>query len=246
MSGDTPPGTAPRPSHSVEPLGHVAPDRYEIAPDQEPWWRHLTWPVVIAVLAGGGMLLAGVPLWRTIVLALGIGAAWWAVVATVNVEAGRWPDDVPGAPYRTGAVWDVPGLAAARQSADAFSEHLRPRLWAIASELLRRRGIDSESTEARACVGPRDYDLLTGADEDPARRTAAAPALAAALARLAVSPELPGPVPMPQPELVGLAHGTRTSARAASRHTRGAASPNAASPAATHQLADPHDRQERL
>lgn len=168
-------------------------------------WRHLGWPIAVAVLGTGGMLLGGVPAWRAAIIALSVGAALWTFVITVNLPPVRWPRDQPVRPYRHVTSWEVAGLSAARHSPQVFESHLRPRLWDLAGTLLQRRDIDPHSDKARELIGSRLYAVLTGADTEPRRVTAAIPALCQAIARLAASEDLPGVRPLRDPRLAGLA-----------------------------------------
>lgn len=172
-------------------------------------WRHGIWPAIVLLVGAVGMIGGGVPPWRAVAIACGAAVALWSVIASMHAAKIDWYDDVPGAGYRTPTAWEVPGLAGARESADAFQDYLRPRLWALAQDLLRRRGVDPASERARQMVGPRDYALLCGADRDPRRTTSSVSALCQTIARLAVD-EIDGSAPpMPDPALRGLAGASR-------------------------------------
>ncbi len=192
----------PAPPPPVDPL--------DLSPGHPPWWWHVFWPVVATIATAGGMLLGGVPAWRAAAIALAVGAALWAMILTMTVEAPSWPYD--SGPYdaareehRSPTVWEVPGLAGARESDMSFQHYLRPRLWALAEELLRRRGIDPASQAAVDLVGRAQYALLSGADTDSGRAMASVSVLCQTIARLAVGPAPGSAPPIRNPALGGLA-----------------------------------------
>ncbi len=174
-------------------------------PDDTRRWRYGAWPVIVAVVGGAGMFAGGVPPWRAVVIAVGAGLALWAVIVSFAVRRIDWYDDVPGFTYRSATPWEVPGLVGARESAEAFELYLRPRLWSLAQELLRRRGIEPDSARARELVGEREFAIFSGVDRDPRHTTASVSVLCQVIARLAVEP-FPGSAPaIANPALKGLA-----------------------------------------
>ncbi len=213
--------TARRPAASTRPAEPIPLD--EDGPSR--WWRHLAWPVIVLVLGTAGMVAAGVPAWRAAVIGVAGAGALWAVIVSLAVASPVWYYDVPLATTRTPTSWEVPGLIGARQSSEWFADYLRPRLWALAQELLRRRGIDPGSAAARRLVGRRDYALLTGADADPRRTVAAIPALCHTIARLGVESTPQSPAPVRNPVLAGLAGAPRRAPRRAVRRPRPEGSP---------------------
>jgi hypothetical protein len=175
------------------------------------WYRFLVWPAIGAVVTAAGLIAAGVPAWRGVVIGLSVGAALWAVIVSLTIEQPEWPYDVPTDVHRAPTSWEVPGLVGAQESEVSFQHYFRPRLWELAQELLRRRGIDPLSERAAALVGPREYAMLTGADTDPGRTTASVSVLCQTIARLAVEPA-PGSEPaIRNPALAGLAGRPRRS-----------------------------------
>ncbi|MEO7125192.1 MAG: hypothetical protein ABI382_06525 [Nakamurella sp.] len=184
------------------------------------WMRRWTWPAVLAVAVMFGMMTGGIDVWRAVLMSLGIAVALWSVIATMSTGRVNWHDDVPGARYRASSTWEVPGLAGARESDTAFAQYLRPRLWAIAEDLLRARGIDPTSAQARKLVGSRHYDLLTGADTDHRRTTSSVSVLCQTIARLAVDPHAGSRPPIDTPALTGLAGGPRSRTTDSFRRSR--------------------------
>lgn len=182
-------------------------DRADEAADTTGWPRRWIWPVIVGVAVVVGTMAAGVDWWRCVVLAAAITVALWSLIAATAAPVPAWHEDVPGRAYRLPSTWEVPGLAAARESDTAFEEYLRPRLWALTCDLLAARGIDPESDAARDLVGTNHYRLLNGQDTDPKRRTASVSALCHIVAWLAVDPGADGPVPVAEPNLQGLAGG---------------------------------------
>lgn len=177
--------------------------------ERDRWYRYLAWPTIGAIVTAGGLIVAGVPIWRALLIGLSAGAALWAVVVSLTIEQPEWPYDVPTDPHRTPTSWEVPGLVGAQESEVSFQHYLRPRLWDLAQELLRRRGIDPLSERAVALVGLREYAMLTGTDTDPRRTTASVSVLCQAIARLAVDPA-PGSEPaIRNPALAGLSGRSR-------------------------------------
>jgi hypothetical protein len=184
-------------------------DRADEPADPGRWGHRWTWPALLAAAVAFGMAAGGVDLWRAVAAAAGAAVMLWAVIASVAAPRIVWHDDVPGRRHHSTSSWEVPGLDAARESDATFGYYLRPRLWGIATELLRARGIDPAGPEARELVGPRLYDVFTGANADPRVVTGSVPALSQAIARLAVDRSLPGTVPVSTAALAGLA-GART------------------------------------
>lgn len=183
------------------------------------WWRTVGWPIAVAVLGTAGMLAGGVPWWRALIIAVSTGGALWAVVATLAVDHPTWPYAPSRGLHSAPTAWEVPGLTGARQSAETFESYVRPRLWALAQDLLRRRNIDPASQRAVDLIGARIYAILTGAETDPRRVTGSVPALCQTIARLAVEPVDGRPPPVPHPALVGLAGARqRTGTRPPRRH----------------------------
>ncbi|OJV23977.1 MAG: hypothetical protein BGO26_04075 [Actinobacteria bacterium 69-20] len=179
----------------------------------------MAWPIIVTVVGGVGMFTGGVPPWRAVVIAVGAGLALWTVIVSFAVRRIDWYDDVPGSTYRSATPWEVPGLAGARESAEAFELYLRPRLWSLAQDLLRRRGIEPDSARARELVGEREFALLSGIDRNPRRTTASVSVLCQVIARLAVAP-LPGSAPaMANPALKGLAGAAVSRVPLAAQHT---------------------------
>ena len=173
------------------------------------WWRHLGWPLVTVVVGTAAMLIGGVPAWRAVAIVLAAAVAVWALAASLVAPQPEWPYELPPDVRRASSVWQVSGLVGATESDAAFHQFLRPRLWALTVELLRRRGIDPDSQRAVELVGPREYALLTGADTDPRHVTASVPTLCHTVARLAVQPA-PGSKPaITNPALAGLAGAPR-------------------------------------
>lgn len=183
----------------------TAMDRGDEPAGEPPWWRHIAWPIVVLVLAGSGMLVGGVPPWRAVAIALGVALALWSLILTFTVRRIDWYDDVPGASYRISTPWELSGLAAARESAEAFEFYLRPRLWDLAQKLLRRRGIDPASARAGELIGAREYAILTGVDRDPRRTTSSVSVLCHTISRLAVAPIDGSAPPIANPALTRLA-----------------------------------------
>lgn len=184
-------------------------DRADEPADYGPWLKRWIWPAILAVSIAAGMVVGGIDMWRAVLVALGVAVALWAVIASMTAPRIRWHEDVPGERYRSTSSWEVPGLAGARESDTAFSAYLRPRLWALAEDLLRARGIDPTSDRARKLIGPRQYDLLTGADVEPRRMTSSVSVLCQTIAHLAVDPQAGGRPPVDTPSLRGLAGAPR-------------------------------------
>lgn len=173
----------------------------------EPWVRHIGWPVFGALAALGALLLTGVPLWRSVVIALSAGIVLYLVVRSMAVEGPEWPYDVSLEPSRPSTTWEVVGLEGSRERGSSFQRYLRPRLSELSRELLRRRGIDPDSARAAALLG-REATLLLSGDESAARPDSGAISrLCMVIARLAVDP-IPGtPTPIRDPALRGLTGG---------------------------------------
>lgn len=190
-------------------------DRADEPVDYSRWQRRWIWPAILAFAVTFGMVASGIDLWRAALVAVGVAVALWSIIATMTTPRVGWHDDVPGVRYRTSSAWEVPGLAAARESDTAFAQYLRPRLWELAEDLLRARGIVPTSAQARKLVGPRHYDLLTGADTDPRRTTSSVSVLCQTIARLAVDPGIGNDPqtarrpPVDTPALKGLAGAPR-------------------------------------
>jgi hypothetical protein len=154
------------------------------------------------------MLAGGIPPWRAVVIAVGVGVALWLSIESSHVSRPRWSDDLPdGGFFATAPPWEVPGLTASRFSTGSFQRYLRPRLWALATELLRRRGIEPASPRAAELVGRRDYALLTGGDTRPGHVTSSVSALTMSIARIAVTADGDDPPVVRSPALAGLAGG---------------------------------------
>lgn len=185
-------------------------DRADEPADYGRWARRWTWPVLLAAAVALGMSVGGVDLWRAVTMAAGVSVAMWAVIASMTAPRISWHDDVPGQRFPATSSWEVPGLTAARESDVAFGYYLRPRLWSLAEELLRARGIDPAGHEARELMGPRLYDVLTGANTDSRAVTSSVSAICRSIARLAVDPTFPGRPPVDTPALAGLAGAPRT------------------------------------
>jgi len=183
-----------------------------------PWWRSLTWPVIAGAVATAGMLASGVPVWRAVVIAVACGAALWSIVVSLSVARPEWPYDLPVDVHRAPTTWQVPGLVGAMESDVSFQQYLRPRLWSLAQQLLRRRGIDPDSERAAALIGPREYALLTGADTDSRRAMASVPVLCQVIARLAVAPDADSEPAIRNPALAGLAGRPARPARRTPQH----------------------------
>lgn len=162
-------------------------DRADEPAEPVPWFRRWLWPAIIAIGTALGMIAAGIDIWRAALVAIGCAVAWWSVIASASVPRVSWHGDIPGRTFHAPSTWEVPGLTGARESVDSFTEYLRPRLWTIASDLLRRRGIDPGSDQARETVGRRQYALLVGEERDPRRMTSSVSALCQTVARLAAS-----------------------------------------------------------
>lgn len=168
------------------------------------WVRHLGWPVFGAILAFGGLVLSGVPLWRSVVIALTGGLVLLFVVRSLAADPPEWPYDVMLEPSRPFTAWEVAGLEGARDKGPAFQHYLRPRLWELCRELLRRRGVDPDSAQAVEVVGPAVYDLLSGRDPAAQPNSATVSRLCQTVARLGVDP-IPGTsTPIRDPALAGL------------------------------------------
>ncbi len=191
------------------PRGTQIADHADEPAERMAWYRYLLWPTIAAAVGLAGMLAGGVPTWRAVLIAVAAGLALWALVASLVVEQPEWPYDIPLEPHRATSVWEVPGLTGATESEVSFQQYLRPRLWALTQELLRRRGIDPSSERAVAMVGRREYDLLSGADTDPKRAMSSVSVLCHTVARLATEAG-PGSEPVIRnPALAGLAGTTR-------------------------------------
>lgn len=168
------------------------------------WILQLGWPLFGAALALGGLLLSGVPLWRSLVIAITGGLVVFFVVRSLATNPPEWPYDVVLEPTRPYTAWEVSGLEGARQKGPAFQRYLRPRLWELCRELLRRRGIDPDSARAAELVGPAAYDLLSGRDPSAQPDSATVSRLCQIVARLGVDP-IPGtPTPIRDRALAGL------------------------------------------
>lgn len=173
-----------------------------------PWYRQIGWPVAVGAIVFLGLFFTGVPLWRSILIAVTVGATLYVVLRSLAGARADWPEGGLGVADRPAGRWEVAGLEAARDQPEAFARTLRPRLWELAQSLLRRRGIALYSQQAVDIIGRAEYDLLTGDDPAPARGPSSVSTLCDAIARLAVDPAVGGPVPVRDPDLAALA-GTR-------------------------------------
>lgn len=217
-------GAEARPDHSR------LVDRSDDPADYGRWGRHWIWPALI--VAGGtfGMVAGGVDVWRAALLSAGVAVALWSLIATMAVPDISWHDDVPGEHYHSSSTWEVAGLISARESDEAFTRYLRPRLWSLAETLLARRGIDPMSARARELIGPRNHALLTGEDTDPRHMTTAVSALCHAVAQLAVTPLPDSRPPIESPSLAGLAGTSRAPARTLATASTASTATSAAPP----------------
>ena len=197
----------------TRPGGGAGEPAADPGPPLPRWYRQLLWPVLLGVAATAAMLATGVPAWRAALIALATGAAFWAVLLSINVHPPDRLYDVPSQARQPPTRWEVPGLVGAGESAEMFTRYLRPRLWEVARELLQRRGVDPDSDRAAALVGRREYALLTGADTDPKRTTSSVSLLCATIARLAVEPAAGTDPVIRNPALAGLSAPTRRSRR---------------------------------
>lgn len=170
-----------------------------------PWYRQIGWPAVAGTIVFLGLFFTGVPLWRSILIAITVGATLYIVLRSLAGARPEWPQRALGAADRPPGAWEVAGLEAAREQPEAFARALRPRLWELAQDLLRRRGIAPYSPQAAAIIGRAEYALLTGDDPVPPRGPSSVSRLCSAIARLAVDPGAGGPVPIRDPALAALA-----------------------------------------
>ncbi len=170
-----------------------------------PWYRQIGWPAAAGTIVFLGLFFTGVPPWRSILIAITVGATLYIGLRALAGARPEWPQRSLGASDRPPGTWEVAGLEAARDQPEAFARALRPRLWELAQDLLRRRGIAPYSSQAVAIIGVAEYGLLTGDDPAPARGPSSVSRLCSAIARLAVDPEAGGPVPIRDPSLAALA-----------------------------------------
>jgi hypothetical protein len=166
--------------------------------------RSLGWPLVGAGVGLAGLLLAGVPLWRSVILAVSAGIVLFLVVRSMAAELPEWPYDVTLEPYRPFTAWEVAGLEGSREKGPTFHRQVRPRLADLARELLHRRGIDPDSSQAAAVLGPELHALLLGDDLEVQPDSAAISRLCLAIARIAVDPIPGSTAPVRDPALAGL------------------------------------------
>lgn len=190
------------------------------------WYRQIGWPAAVGTIVFLGLFFTGVPLWRSVLIAITVGVTMYIVLRSLAGARPEWPQRALGVADRPPGTWEVAGLDAARDQPEAFARALRPRLWELAQDLLRRRGIAPYSAQAAAIIGGAEYGLLTGEDPAPARGPASVSRLCSAIARLALDPGAGGPVPIRDPALAALAGTHRgvpasASAEAADRAARG-------------------------
>jgi hypothetical protein len=187
----------------------AAPGRPPVDAADEPFVpdrsiRYLGWPFFGAAIGLAGLSLAGVPLWRSVVIAVSAGIVLYLVVRSMAAELPEWPYDVALEPHRPFTAWEVAGLEGSREKGPTFQRQLRPRLAELARELLRRRGIDPDSGQAVTVLGVEAHALLLGDDPGAQPDSAAISRLCLAIARLAVDP-IPGSIaPIRDPALAGL------------------------------------------
>lgn len=205
----TAPGTAPGPAGAatwVSASGSASGADLD-SPGRAPadrWYRYLAWPVLATAGTFAGLYFTGAPLWRSAMIAVTIGLTLFGVSRALLGAAPEWPLDGVSSLQPPARDWEVQGLEAARQRSDVYDRVLQPRLWALATELLRRRGVDPRSPQAAALLGQREHALLCG-DVAAEHAPAMISRLCAAIAHLAVDPPAGGAPPIRAPGLAGLA-----------------------------------------
>lgn len=131
-------------------------------PPRTPVGNHLWAAAGIGVTIGVVVYGIGAPLSRALGLALVVAAGGFVLLRAMDAPTVEWPTPPPGLSDRVAGIqrWRLNGFDAMGDRNPGLSPHLQSRLQALATALLAKRRLATDSPAAVALLGSTTHALL--------------------------------------------------------------------------------------